>query len=143
MQATRLQDGRSWVLVFRTGDKAIDGLQRFAAEQRVGGSQFSAIGAFRRAVLGYFDWDSKEFKRNVIDEQMEVAALSGFITASDTGPKVHAHVVLGRSDGLAYAGHLLEGEVRPTLELVISESPNHLCRRLDPESGLALIDLQG
>lgn len=143
MQATRLQDGKSWVLVFRTGDKAIDGLQRFAAEQGLGGSQFSAIGAFRHTVLGYFDWGTKEFRRNVLDEQMEVAALNGFITASDAGPTVHAHVVLGRSDGLAYAGHLLEGEVRPTLELIINESPSHLCRRLDPESGIALIDLRG
>jgi uncharacterized protein len=30
--------------------------------------------------------------------------------------------------------------VRPTLEVILTESPAHLRKRLDPESGLALID---
>jgi hypothetical protein len=32
-----------------------------------------------------------------------------------------------------------EGHVRPTLEIVLSESPAHLRKRFDPTSGLALI----
>ena len=36
-------------------------------------------------------------------------------------------------------GHLLEAHVRPTLEVVLTESPRHLRKRKDPESGLALI----
>jgi predicted DNA-binding protein with PD1-like motif len=142
MKAKQLQDGVSWVLVFDTDDEVIGELQRFAQEQSLSGSHFSAIGAFRRATLGYFDWEKKDYKKNPIDEQVEVVALSGFITDSDDGPKVHAHVALGRSDGSAYAGHLLEGYVRPTLELTVSESPRHLRRRLDPETGLPLIDPQ-
>ena len=38
-------------------------------------------------------------------------------------------------------GHLIAGHVRPTLELVVDEVPAHLRRRYDPESGLALINL--
>jgi hypothetical protein len=33
--------------------------------------------------------------------------------------------------------------VRPTLELVVTESPAHLHKRKDPTTGLALIDLPG
>ena len=36
-------------------------------------------------------------------------------------------------------GHLLEAHVRPTLEVLLTESPAHLRRRHDPESGLSLI----
>jgi predicted DNA-binding protein with PD1-like motif len=50
-------------------------------------------------------------------------------------------VVVGRSDGSTLAGHLLEARVRPTLELMITETPTQLRRRHDPESGLALISL--
>lgn len=32
--------------------------------------------------------------------------------------------------------------VRPTLEVVLTESPEHLHKRKDPESGLALIDVR-
>ena len=62
--------------------------------------------------------------------------------ALDRGePKVHAHIVVGKSDGTAHGGHLLEARVRPTLEVILTESPRHLHKRFDPESGLALIDL--
>jgi len=50
--------------------------------------------------------------------------------------------VVGKPDGAAHGGHLLEAHVRPTLELILTESPRHLQKRHDPESGLALIDLQ-
>ena len=53
----------------------------------------------------------------------------------------HAHVVLGRSDGSAIGGHLVEAHVRPTLEVVLVETPAHLRKRIDAETGLALIDL--
>jgi predicted DNA-binding protein with PD1-like motif len=36
-------------------------------------------------------------------------------------------------------GHLLKAHVRPTLEVVLTESPRHLHKRKDSESGLALI----
>jgi predicted DNA-binding protein with PD1-like motif len=51
----------------------------------------------------------------------------------------HAHVILGRSDGTALRGHLLETPMRPTLEVMLVESNGHLRRTHDPETGLALI----
>ena len=42
---------------------------------------------------------------------------------------------------LNVGGHLLEAHVRPTLELVLIESPRHLQRRYDPQSRVALIRL--
>jgi hypothetical protein len=50
------------------------------------------------------------------------------------------HCVLSRRDGSAVAGHLIEAEVRPTAEVFITDSPGELHRRIDPESGLAVID---
>jgi predicted DNA-binding protein with PD1-like motif len=47
--------------------------------------------------------------------------------------------VLGKRDATALGGHLLEARVRPTLELVLVESPAHLRKEHDPESGLALV----
>jgi predicted DNA-binding protein with PD1-like motif len=56
-------------------------------------------------------------------------------------PKIHAHVVVSKSDGTAHGGHLLEAHVRPTLEAIVVESPEHLQRRTDPETGLPLLNL--
>lgn len=131
---------RSYALIFATDDEVIGGIEDFAREQSVTAARFTAVGALRRGVVGYFDWDEKDYLRIPIDEQVEVLALTGDIALADGGPAVHAHAVLGRRDGTTRGGHLLEGSVRPTLELILNEAPTHLEKRHDPESGLALID---
>lgn len=133
---------KTFAMIFDTGDEAMKLLLNFAREQKLSAAHFTAIGAFERGVIGYFDWQKKEYKKNSIDEQVEVVSLIGDVARTEKGePKVHAHVVLGRSDGAALAGHLIEGHVRPTLEVILVESPAHLVRRHDEESGLALIRL--
>ncbi len=74
-----------------------------------------------------------------LEEQVELVSLIGDIALGDGEPQVHAHVVIARSDGRTYGGHLMEACVRPTCEVVLTESPKHLQKRMDPESGLALI----
>lgn len=133
---------RTFALVFEAGDEAMAGLKRFAREQRLAAAQFTAIGAFGRATVAYFDWESKEYRPIPVDEQVEVLVLTGDVSLlADGSPQVHAHAVLGRRDGSTVGGHLKEGQVRPTLEVILTESPAHLRRRHDERSGLALIDL--
>ena len=117
-------------------------LSAFANELHLGGSHFTGIGAFSDVVLGYFNWDRKRYERIPVREQVEVLSLAGDIAVADGESKVHAHVVVGKDDGTAHGGHLLEAHVRPTLELVLVESPVHLRRVPDAASGLPLIDLE-
>ena len=72
-------------------------------------------------------------------EQVEVAALLGDVAEADGKPALHLHIVIGRRDGSAMAGHLGAAHVRPTLEVIVTESPAHLRKRHDSETGLALI----
>jgi predicted DNA-binding protein with PD1-like motif len=142
MRAKLLNDrpDKTYALVFVTGDEVMKTLQAFAREKQLAGSRFTAIGAFREATLGYFDWEKKDYQRIPVREQVEVLSLIGDVAVDEQGePKLHAHVVVGKSDGTAHGGHLLEAVVRPTLEVVLVESPRHLQRRHDPETGLALI----
>jgi predicted DNA-binding protein with PD1-like motif len=133
---------KTFVLVFATGDEAIAGLTAFAKEKKLAASHLTAIGGFQEATLGYFDLEKKDYDKIPVREQVEVLSLIGDITHTEKGePKVHAHVVLGRSDGTTRGGHLVEARVRPTLEVMLIESPRHLRRKHDPQSGLALIHL--
>jgi predicted DNA-binding protein with PD1-like motif len=142
VNAKLLDDGpaTTYVLVFDLGDEVMEELQRFATEHHLDGAHFTAIGAFSDVTLGYFDWERKEYRENEVSEQVEVLTLAGDIASNDGTPAVHAHVVLGRSDAGALGGHLLRAHVRPTLELILTETPRHLRKRHDEESGLALID---
>ena len=141
MKSTLLQEqgGRIFAVVFDKGDEVIAGLTDFAKQQGCDSSEFTAIGAFSGATLGYFDRERRDYRKIPIEEQVEVLSLVGNITLSDGKPKIHAHVVVGRSDGTTRGGHILEARVWPTLEVVVAETPAHLRRQHDPETGLALL----
>lgn len=132
---------KTYALIFDQGDEAIAELKAFAAEHRLDAAQFTGIGAFSAVTLGYFDWVRKDYEEILLNEQVEVVTLAGDVAAKDGKPEVHAHVTVGRRNGSAYGGHLLEGHVRPTLEIILVESPEHLRKRVDETTGLALIDL--
>ena len=134
------RDGqKTFALIFDTDDEVMARLTEFAKANRLGAAHLTAIGAFRDVTLGYFDWGSKQYQKIPVREQVEVLSLIGDIALKDGEPKVHAHVVVGRSDGSTRGGHLVEAHVRPTLEVILTESPAHLQKQFDAESGLALI----
>ena len=142
MKSTLLLDRaeRTFVVVFDKGEEVVEGLTMFAGRESLRASQITAIGALSDVTLGYFDRESRRYQRIPLPEQVEVLSLLGDIALDKGEPKVHAHVVVGRADGEARGGHLLEAHVWPTLEVVLVESPRHLRKRHDPETGLALID---
>jgi uncharacterized protein len=131
---------RTYAVVLETGEEVLESLLRFAASHRILAAQLTAIGAFQDVVLLYFDWETKDYRRIPVREQVEVASLIGDIAQSPSGgPALHIHLVVGKRDGSAMAGHLGEAHVRPTLGVIVTESPAHLRKVKDAETGLALI----
>lgn len=142
LHQTRGETGvqRTFAVVLETGDEVMASLKDFIARENILAAQITAIGALSDVVLNYFDWEKKAYQKIPVAEQVEVASLIGDVAqAPDGKPALHVHIVVGRRDGTAMAGHLGEAHVRPTLEAILTESPAHLHKQMDPESGLALI----
>jgi predicted DNA-binding protein with PD1-like motif len=131
----------TYAVVLESGDEVIALLGDFIRDQEIEAASMTAIGAFSSAVLGYFDWQTKQYKRIPVTEQVEVLSLIGDVAIAAGVPTLHAHAVLGKSDGTTVGGHLLEARVRPTLEIIVIQPPSYLRKRRDPETGLALIDI--
>lgn len=132
---------RVWIAVLESGEEAKATLTALAQREKIGNASFVALGAFEKAVVGYFDVAEKKYRPIPVDEQVEVITLVGDIVPDDKGkPSLHAHTVLGRRDGSTRGGHLIEGHVRPTLEVTVTELPAHLKRHKHPELGVALIE---
>jgi uncharacterized protein len=129
----------TYAVVLETGDEVLGLLTAFAREHEIDAASLTAIGALSSAVLGYFDWTSKQYKRIPVDEQVEVVSLMGDVAVADGLPTLHVHAVLGKHDGSVLGGHLIEAHVRPTLEVILVQQPSYLRKRKDPETGLALI----
>jgi predicted DNA-binding protein with PD1-like motif len=132
---------RTIALVFDSGDEVMELLTRFAQQERIRAARFTAIGAFSEVRLGFFDLRRRDYDVVRLDEQVEVLSLVGDVALEHGQPKVHAHVVVGKRDCTAHGGHLIAARVRPTLELILEQSPARLARHHDPRYGLALIDL--
>ena len=131
---------RTLIAVLETGDEVVESLTELATREKLSAAQITAIGAFSDATLAFFDWEKKDYLDIPVGEQVEVAALIGDIATDEDGaPALHIHVVLGKRDGAAVAGHLKRAHVRPTLEILIMETPAHLRRVRDRATGLALI----
>ena len=133
---------RTFVLILDPGDEAFAAISKFAEEERLSAASLTALGAFSKATVGWFDLAAKSYRKIPVDRQCEVLSALGDIAIDDKGkPSLHMHVVLGLCDGTTRGGHLLDGAVQPTLEVTLIETPAHLRRKQRPELGLALIDL--
>ena len=141
MRSLPLNSSRPFALVFETGDEAIAGLLDFARGNDIRSAFFFGVGAFERVTLAYFDLGTKEYEHIPVGEQVEVVSLAGNISTYDGEPKIHAHAVIGKRDGSVMGGHLIEGIVRPTLEVFVSASDTPLTRTRDEATNLPLLDL--
>jgi predicted DNA-binding protein with PD1-like motif len=132
---------KTFALILEPGGEIAAQLKQFAREQQTKGSSFKAIGACSSVKLGWFNWETRQYQTAVaLNEQVELLSLIGDVAIKPDGePQVHAHVIVGRSDGTAHGGHLLEAKVRPTCEIILTENPEHLRKEFDSQSGLFLI----
>ena len=131
----------TYVVVCDPGDEAVSALAQFARAERLEAAHLTAVGGFESATVGWFDRAAKQYRRIPVDEQCEVLSLIGDVAEGEDGPSLHAHVVLGLPDGTTRGGHLIEGRVFPTLEVVVTETPAELRKVMRPDLGIALIDL--
>lgn len=131
----------TYVVVCDPGDEAVATLQQFARAEQLEASQVTAVGGFERATVGWFDRAAKQFRHIPVDQPSEVLSLIGDVAEGQDGPSLNLHVVLGLSDGTTRGGHLIEGQVFPTLEVIVTETPAELRRVMRPDIGVALIDL--
>lgn len=131
----------TYVVVLDPDDEAFGQLSDFARDRQLTAAQVTAIGGFERATVAWFDRQRKEYRPIQVDEHCEVLSLLGDIALADDGPQLHAHVVLGKSDGTTCGGHFLEGHVFPTMEVIVRETPAELRKTYRPEIGIAVIDL--
>jgi predicted DNA-binding protein with PD1-like motif len=134
--------GQIRIVILDSGEEAFATLTRFANEASITAASVSAIGAFERATVGWFDFAARTYKKIEVNEQCEVLSAIGDVAVGDDGKaSLHIHIVLGLSDGSTRGGHLLAGTVRPTLEVVLTDVPARLRRKKRADLGIALIDI--
>ncbi len=116
----------------------VQSITEIARSKEIEAGTFTAIGALKRARLGYYDQKNHEYRQMEIDSPHEMASCIGNISLKDGEPFIHAHVVLADEKGNTKAGHLVEGVVfAAEVHLRKLEGPK-LERRYDEVTDLSL-----
>jgi len=116
----------------------IQSITELAKNKGIEAGIITAIGALKRAKLGYYDQKNHEYREIRIDSPHEMASCVGNVSLKDGEPFTHVHVVLADEMGNTKAGHLLEGIVfAAEVHLRQLEGPR-LERKYDEVTGLSL-----
>lgn len=141
VQASEFRMGRTFLGRLPEKGDIVRALSEFCREKGIHAGWITAIGTVRRAALGYYDHEDRQYRRIPVEAFMEIVSCQGNVSLKDGQPFVHLHVVLSGPEGTTLAGHLFESEVfvgEFWLQEVVGPA---LERRPDAASGLALWDL--
>ncbi len=104
--------------------------------------RIEALGAVKKALMGYYNQDSKEYQYFEINRHLEITSLIGNVSLKDGKPIVHAHITLADEQGNAFRGHLAQGTIVFACEIIIhSLNGPAFNRGYDEVTGLPLWDL--
>ncbi|TMK73867.1 MAG: DUF296 domain-containing protein [Actinobacteria bacterium] len=133
--------GRRYLLVLDRGDELMAKVKSFAESERLRAAEFTGIGAVSSAKLAAFDPDTREYVY-VPDPNGRITLPGGADPANPPAERqLHVHCVLSDESGATTAGHVFELVIRPTCEVFLTESAEHVARGEDPDSGLPVISL--
>lgn len=139
MRYARLGD--TYLVRLEKGEEIVAAVADFAADRRIDAAGVTGLGAAYDVVLGYYDLASREYSRRTIADHMEIVSLTGNIVVQDGRALPHLHAVLSGRDCQTVGGHLFEGKVGGTCELIVRPLPGYVQRVRNDEVGLYLLDV--
>jgi predicted DNA-binding protein with PD1-like motif len=131
------RDGSDLIFVrLHQGDDLFESLKEIArkCDLKVG-VVISGIGMLKQAELAYFV-SSGRYSPVLFPEPLELVSLAGNIILQDDEYHMHLHAVLADEGKQTVAGHLSNGKVNVTNEIVILKTSIEAKRELDEETGL-------
>ena len=138
MVYAKFELGRSFLVRAEHDSDLVQFVTELAEKEEITVATFTAIGALKRAKLGFYDQEKHEYREITLDSPHEIASCVGNISVKDGRPFVHAHAVLADKNGNTKAGHLLEGVVFAAEVHLRELKGAKLARKYDTVTGLSL-----
>lgn len=95
----------------------------------------SGLGQLKKIQLGYFKEKNNYTPKN-FDVPHELLSLTGNICKQDGDYILHLHAVLGNEKKNTVGGHLIEGKVEVTNEIVLLKTDINIKRKIEEKTGL-------
>lgn len=121
-----------YVLRVEIGEEIQEALRQFAVETQIKGAHYQGIGALTRVELAFFCTDQKVYDRKFFDDEYELISLIGNLSSHEGMITPHTHVSLGDKNFQTFSGHLVQGVVSVTAEIILTTLNIALTRKEDP-----------
>ena len=123
------------------GEKIIETLKNFCIKSNIKCGYFFGIGSLDEAELAHYIVKTKKYTSESFRQPLEITNLSGNITTMNGEVYLHCHITLSDVNMDAIGGHLKEGIVGATCEIVLVELDGVIDRKYDDAIGLNLMNL--
>lgn len=135
-------DGFNYLIRLKTGERLAESLLKFAAETDCDGAWLTGLGGATEAVIGLYSLEDKEYKWHNFEGMYEIAGLNGTIALGEDGKHaLHLHGNLADKDLNVIGGHIKDLVAGATIEIFVHKAYKPMRRKVDPETGLKLLDL--
>lgn len=127
--------GKEIVLRLDEDDELNACVERACLEHGVRAARVSGIGAMKAAKLRVLNQAGNGFEFHEIRRNMEIASITGNITADGTGLMIHLHLAAADGSFQLVGGHVVSCIITNTAEIWITETDG-VIRRAEKAEGL-------
>ena len=131
---------KTYIVVLYRGDDILSGMTDFATKENIQFAQINGVGAISSGRLGSYDRDKQMYHIFPVKQQAEIVSFVGNIGIFNGKQVVHVHMSVSQSDGVMRGGHLFNGIVWPTLEIMVTADPTAVYKAREDETGFVLTD---
>ncbi len=131
----------TYIIRLDRNEKIIESIKSFCTKNDIKCGYFFGIGALDEVELAHYIADNKKYTSKVFKQPLEITHLTGNITTMDNGVYLHCHITLGDKDMKAISGHLKEGKIAATCEIILVKLDMEINRKYDDFIGLNLLDI--
>ena len=130
-----------YLIRLERSEKIIESIKKFCADNGVKCGYFSGIGALGEVELGHYVVEEKKYSSKVFKQPLEIVNLTGNVATMDNEVYLHCHITLSDEEMKAIAGHLVEGTIAATCEIILVKLGMEVNRKHDDFIGLNLLDM--
>lgn len=127
-----------YVIRFDRGEEIVSELTKLCEKEGIKLGTVSAIGAVDRLTIGLFNCSIKQYYKESLDDDFEIASLTGNISTMQGETYLHLHITVTDGEFNARGGHLSEAWVSGTCEMIVDAIDGELDREFSHEIGLNL-----
>ena len=140
MKSKKIKD--TFIIRLERGEKIIETLKDFCTKNKIKCGYFFGIGALDEAELAHYIVENKKYTSKILNQPLEIINMTGNITSMNKEVYLHCHITLSDERMNSIAGHLKEGKISATCEIVLVKLNTAIERKHDDFIGLNLMNFK-